>query len=260
MRAVLGRCAYATRARKSGAAWLKTAAFSSAGNLGTKRGPNSASGIDADPFQTIDFAEIDLRTRYRILCGAILPRPIAWISTVDSEGVNNVAPLSFFMPVTSDPPSLAFSLTTKKDGSLKDTLQNLKSNRQFVVNHVTSECFMAMYETSKEFDPTVDEFGMAKLTPIASKLVAPSRIAEAPIHMECELIDTMPVGNIKNYGSSTLVVGRVLVTHVQDKYLEERSDGAKAVRTQDMETVARLGGLEYGTIGNRWTLEQDTNW
>jgi len=70
----------------------------------------------------------------------------------------------------------------------------------------------------------------------------------------------MQVGNIEKYGSSTLVVGRVLVTHVQDKYLEKRSDGAKAVRNQDMATVARLGGLEYGTIGNRWTLQKDANW
>jgi len=234
--------------------------------FGSSRNATTACTGD-NHFQTYDFSLVDKRTRYRLLCSAILPRPIAWISTVDKSGVNNLAPLSFFMPVTSDPPSLAFSVTTKKDGKFKDTLRNILDSRQFVVNHVTKDCFMQMYETSKEFDPEVDEFGTAKLTPIPSTRVLPARIAEAPIHMECELINTMPVGDIEKYGSSTLVVGKVLVTHAKSEILEERPDASSdrtatrtTLRNDDMETVARLGGLEYGTIGNRWVLQDDKNW
>jgi len=91
---------------------------------------------------SVDFSTLSLQERYKYLCGAIIPRPIAWISTVDEKGVKNLAPCSFFAPVTSDPPTVMFSITVRSNNSKKDTINNIESVKDFVINHVTKKKFL----------------------------------------------------------------------------------------------------------------------
>ena len=117
-----------------------------------------------------------------------------------------------------------------------------------------------LFQTLLEFDSRIDEFQEADLTPIESHKVKPPRILESPIHMECKLEEMVPIGEIGKYGGSTLIVGKVLITHVHDEFIWERNDGQKDIRFNSIDTVARLGGLYYGSIGKRWELEDDDNW
>lgn len=125
---------------------------------------------------------------------------------------------------------------------------------------MTTGAFAQMYETSKEFDPEIDEFSVAKLTPMPSDQVAAPRIMESPIQLECKLLNLIPVGDSTKYGSSTVVIGKILITHLQDSLVNEHADGSVTIHDLSLETVARMGGLEYGTIGTRWNVEQDKNW
>lgn len=115
-----------------------------------------------------------------------------------------------------------FSLTRKRDGSKKDTLVNIESGKDFVINHVTKEIFPQMYDASAEFPADVDEFDAVRLTAVPSFKVKSPRVKESPIHMECELYQTMEVGD-GQYGSATIVVGKVLYMHIDPSLYENGS-------------------------------------
>jgi len=209
--------------------------------------------LSPENFKEIDFAEEDFRVRYKFLCGSILPRPILCISTVSSDGIYNIAPLSFGAPCTSEPPTIMFSVTTKKGGNQpnqpsnqpgiwKDTLVNILNTKQFVINHVEKNIFNKVYQTSAELDPEVDEFKAVGLTPIESVKVKPPRILESPIQMECELIKAIPL-NQNNYGGSTVIIGKILHGHVHKDYYDEQ----KIINNRELKSVSRLDGLNYGS-------------
>ena len=114
----------------------------------------------------VDPEKLSIREMYRYLIGAICPRPIAWVSSISTKGVHNLAPFSFFTGVTANPPTLVFSPVNRRDGSKKDTIRNIEAHPEFVVNVVSFEQAKAMNQTSAEFDYEVSEFEACGLTAI----------------------------------------------------------------------------------------------
>jgi flavin reductase (DIM6/NTAB) family NADH-FMN oxidoreductase RutF len=200
-----------------------------------------------------DFTELDLRTldstaAYKLLIGAIIPRPIAFVSTINSAGVGNLAPFSFFNGVCSAPPSLVFSITRKNDGTKKDTLRNIEENGQFVVNTVSESMAKPMNECSADYPYGVDEMKKVGLTPLLSTLIRPARVKESPVQMECELIQTVEIGN-GGVGSATLVIGKILKMHI----LTDAYESGK-IKLEKIQPLARLAGASYGRIDGVFEL------
>lgn len=159
-----------------------------------------------------DVATLTPHQNYKLLCGGVVPRPIAWVSCRSLDGEPNIAPFSFFNIVCSDPPMLGFSvskpLVPGKD--VKDTLAFVRDSREFVVNIPTAELLDPLVITSIEYPPDVDEFAAAGLTPAACERVAAPRIAEAPVSFECVLHSAIDLGR------STWVMGTVVYAHFRE--------------------------------------------
>lgn len=157
-----------------------------------------------------DFAALSADNVYKLLVSTVVPRPIAWVTTLDTEGRVNAAPYSFFNVMGNDPPVVCIGIGPKK-GELKDTGTNIRRTGQFVVNLVSEDTAQAMNITAIDVDPGVDELAMAKLTPLDSTTVAPPRIAESPVALECERLAVVELGN-----GRAVVMGKVLAMHVRD--------------------------------------------
>lgn len=196
-------------------------------------------------------SDVAMRDSYKLLIGSILPRPIAWVSTVDAEGRHNLAPFSFFMGVAAKPPAVCFAPMRRfTDGTEKDTLRNVRATGEFVVNVVTEDVVAAANETAREFAPGEDEFAAAGLTPAPCEVVKAPRVGESPISMECKLMQIVPVG-VDGAGGASLVIGEVVRFHVRDDLIEEGRIDVAALRP-----VARLAGAEYTTLGKRFSIER----
>jgi flavin reductase (DIM6/NTAB) family NADH-FMN oxidoreductase RutF len=190
--------------------------------------------MEADP------ATLPWKSVYKLMIGAILPRPIGWISTVDAAGQANLAPFSFFNAVASRPPTVVFCPTIREfDAGPKDTLRNVRTTGEFVVNIVTEALAEAMNVTSTEFPPQVDEFAAAGVTAAPSAAVAPPRVAESPVHFECRLHQIVEVGS--DPGGGAIVVGRVVHLHVDPSVLV---DGDK-IDLAALRPIGRLSGAAY---------------
>jgi flavin reductase (DIM6/NTAB) family NADH-FMN oxidoreductase RutF len=157
-----------------------------------------------------DFAALSADNVYKLLVSTVVPRPIAWVTTLDTEGRVNAAPYSFFNVMGNDPPVVCIGIGPKK-GELKDTGTNIRRTGEFVVNLVSEDTAQAMNITAIDVDPGVDELAMAKLTPLDSTTVAPPRIAESPVALECERLAVVELGN-----GRAVVMGKVLAMHVRD--------------------------------------------
>jgi flavin reductase (DIM6/NTAB) family NADH-FMN oxidoreductase RutF len=191
---------------------------------------------------------------YAILLNSVAPRPIAWVSTTSPAGQNNLAPFSFFNVVCVDPPLLAFAPGLRRPktpeaghGEAKDTLRNIRETREFVVNIVTYELREAMNSTSGEYDASVDEFGLAKLTPEPSKIVRPPRVAESPVSFECKLHQILDFSTAPTSGS--LVIGQIVSIHMKDAHLK---DGRLDRNSLDL--IGRMGGLQYTRTTQRFDM------
>ncbi len=181
-----------------------------------------------------DFSSLPPDLAYKVLVSTIVPRPIAWVTTLDGEGRINAAPYSFFNAVSSDPAVVAIGIGPKGKG-LKDTGENIRQTGQFVVNLVSEGVAEAMNITAIDVEPGVDELAMAGLTPLASTKVKPPRIAESPVALECERLALVEVGNGK-----AVVLGRVLAVHVRDDCV---LDAAKAyIDTPKLALIGRMHG------------------
>ncbi|MFQ3623760.1 MAG: flavin reductase family protein [Acetobacteraceae bacterium] len=157
-----------------------------------------------------DFAALDANSVYKLLVSTVVPRPIAWVTTVDTEGRVNAAPYSFFNAMSADPPVVCIGISGKGHG-LKDTGENIRRTGQFVVNLVSEDTAEAMNITAIDVEHGIDELAMAGLTALPSTRVAPPRIAESPVSMECERLAVVEVGN-----GRAVVMGRVLAMQVRD--------------------------------------------
>lgn len=165
----------------------------------------------------IDPSELDTTSVYKLLVGAVVPRPIAWVSSRSRDGVLNLAPYSFFNVASREPPMLMISIGPRTGGEVyaKDTLTNMRETEEFVVNMVSLTLANAMYETSHNHAPEVDEFERAGVTPADCVVVKTPRVAEARISMECT------VEHILALGSDHLVIGRMHRYHVQDALISK---------------------------------------
>ncbi len=191
---------------------------------------------------------------YGILLNSVAPRPIAWVSTLSASGQPNLAPFSFFNVMCVDPPLLGFSpglrqpkQTGISHGEPKDTLRNIRETREFVVNVVTYALLRPMNVTSGEYDPAMNEFELAKVTPAPSRLVRPARVAESPVSFECKLhqiLDFSP-----NPTSGSLVIGEIVAIHLDDAHIKNgRLD------RNSLDLIGRMGGIQYTRTTERVEL------
>jgi flavin reductase (DIM6/NTAB) family NADH-FMN oxidoreductase RutF len=190
----------------------------------------------------------DYRDIYKLMIGAIVPRPIAFVSTLSREGILNLAPFSFFTGVSANPPVICFSpMIRGSDGNRKDTLNNIETTREFVVNIVSEDFAVQMNICSTEFPPEVDEFQHSGLTPISSDLVKAPRVKESKINLECRLLQVLHVSP-KPLGGS-LVLGEVLRFHIADELWDDyRIDPNK------LRPIGRMGGPTYTRTTDRFDL------
>jgi flavin reductase (DIM6/NTAB) family NADH-FMN oxidoreductase RutF len=181
----------------------------------------------------VDPSSIPERQAYRLMISAFIPRPIAFVSTVSRDGVDNCAPFSFSMGVSGHPVVLAVSVG-ERDSGLKDTARNILDTREFVVNLVTEAIAEKMNIASGDYAGNVSEFDEAGLTRAPSEVVRPPRIADSPVNFECRLIRTIRVAN------NTVFFGEALRIHVDDRVL---TDGL--VDPFKVRAIGRLGGPRY---------------
>lgn len=196
----------------------------------------------------INPSEHDVRDIYKLLIGAIVPRPIAFVSSVDPAGVRNLAPFSFFTAASANPPVVCFApMVRGSDGSQKDTLRNIEATKEFVVNIVSESMAEKMNICSTDFPPGVDEFKESGLTPVASDLVKPARVGESPVNMECSLLQIVRVSP-KPLGGS-LVLGEVLRFHLRDEVFNNFR-----IDPDLLNAIGRMGGPTYTRTRDRFDL------
>jgi flavin reductase (DIM6/NTAB) family NADH-FMN oxidoreductase RutF len=201
----------------------------------------------------IDPENNDPRNIYRLMTGSVVPRTIAFVSTVSPEGVRNLAPFSFFTGVCANPPVICFSpMVRGRDGTTKDTLRNIIATQEFVVNVVSEELAKPMNACSADFPPEVDEFAESGLTAISCERVKPPRVKESPISMECRLLQIVHVST-KPLGGS-LVLGEIIRFHLRDDLVENFSVNPELLRA-----IGRMGGTTYSRTSDRFELRRP-NW
>lgn len=190
--------------------------------------------IDQMAFVTLDPTELAPAERYRILVSAIVPRPIALVSTVSASGQPNLAPFSYFQVGGNSPPSLVFSPTNGPGGLEKDTLRNIRETEEFCVNLVTREMALGMNQTSANVPMEESEWGIAAFNQVTSRSIRPARVAESPVQLECRLFAIVEHGD--GPGSANYVIGEVLQIHLR----EELVGSPESIRP-----IGRLGGQMY---------------
>ena len=192
----------------------------------------------------LDPEELGTRDAYKFLIGSVVPRPIAWVSTVSGDGIHNLAPFSFYTVASRNPPTLAVSIGPRTDDAApqKDTLKNIRDTAEFVVNVVSMPLANSMYESSLGHAPDTDEFAEANLTPAECEVVRAPRVEEAFISTECVLDQILPVG------SDHLVLGKAVRFHIRDDLYK---DGRVDLETLD--PLGRLAG-NYTKLGGIFEL------
>lgn len=184
--------------------------------------PRSGHPLRHDPFKAI-----------------VAPRPIGWISSISADGVVNLAPYSFFTAVSGRPPMVIFA-----SEGFKDSISNVEATREFVVNLATRPLADRMNETSRAHPSGIDEFGPAGLTPVASTLVRPPRVAESPAALECRVTQMVPLVDLEgNAGDRLMAIGEVIGVHIDEAYLANGMFDMVAART-----IARCGYRDYAEV------------
>jgi len=183
----------------------------------------------------LSFADV-----HKLMIGSIVPRPIAFVSTISKDGKNNIAPFSYFNGVCSKPPTIMFAPARRGwDGKEKDTLVNIRDTKQFVVNIVSESIVEQMVMCATDFDPNIDEFDISGLNAQTSKKVLPPRLKESKVSFECELNQIVEIGD-KNPGSGFIVIGTVVLFHIDDSIYENGH-----IRLDKLEPIGRLAGNWY---------------
>jgi flavin reductase (DIM6/NTAB) family NADH-FMN oxidoreductase RutF len=196
--------------------------------------PRAGHGLPQNPFNAI-----------------VVPRPIGWISTLDEEGRVNLAPFSFFNAVAYVPPQVMFATTGPhvQDGAHKDSVRNALANGEFVVNLATWQLREAVNLTSAPAPHGVDELALAGLTATPSRIVAPPRVAESPVHLECRVTTHVELPTPDTDDPNTVVFGEVVGVHIADEAIV---DGIVDVTLLD--PIARLGYREYVHVRDTFTM------
>ena len=198
---------------------------------------------------TINPQDTDPRNIYQLMIGAIVPRPIAFVSTISAAGVPNLAPFSFFTAVSANPPVVCFCPMVRGNGTTKDTLNNIRETKEFVVNVVPEAIAQQMNLCSGEYPPNVDEFVVSGLTTVPSEAVRPPRVMESPVQMECRLVQIVEISN-KPLGGS-MVFGEIVRMHLADGIV----DGYK-IDPDRLNAIGRMGGPTYTRTHDRFDLQR----
>jgi flavin reductase (DIM6/NTAB) family NADH-FMN oxidoreductase RutF len=187
----------------------------------------------------IDPSEHAAADIYKLMVGMVVPRPIAFVSSIDEQGVHNLAPFSYFMACSANPPVVCF-VATNREGPIphKDTLRNVLATKEFVVNIVSEEFAEQMNVTSAEVGPQVDEFALAGLTPVASELVRPPRVGESHAQMECRLREVLKISDLPRSG--TVIFGDIARFHVDEAIIDNFK-----IDPDRLKAVGRMGGPTF---------------
>jgi flavin reductase (DIM6/NTAB) family NADH-FMN oxidoreductase RutF len=196
-----------------------------------------------------DFSKFSSKDRYKLLSSTVIPRPIALVSTIDENGVCNSAPYSFFNVFAEDPATCVIGIAKRVvDGGRKDTSRLIRESGEFVVNMVDMDIAEGMNISAIDFAPEVDEFSLSGFTPVASRLVAPPRIAESPVSFECKRTVTLQLSSERD-----LVVGEILTMHVRDGLIDPNTlylDQSK------YDIVGRLYADKYAPLRDIFDLKR----
>ncbi|MCX7319761.1 MAG: flavin reductase family protein [Hyphomicrobiales bacterium] len=193
----------------------------------------------------IDPAELGAEKAYRLLTGIVVPRPIAWVTSLSPGGAVNLAPFSAFTFVSPKPPMLAISVG-RKAGVYKDTARNILAREEYVIHIADSPLLSAVHDSSAEHPPEVSEVDMLGLETIASDHIAVPRLAAAPIAMECRFRQCLEFGETR----SRLIVGEVVAFHIRDGLLVNDK-----IETESLDPIARIAGPRYARLGEIVTLK-----
>ena len=197
---------------------------------------------------SIDPRNISQPEMYKLLISTILPRPIALISTVSPAGIGNVAPFSFFNGVSSSPPCLSVSISRKPNGEKKDTLRNIEASGEFVVNTASEWLLGALVHCGIPLPYEEDEGQMVGFRTRPAVSVRAPRVQEAAVQFECKLYTSIEIGD-GGPGSTTLVVGEIVLLHIADVVLQNGR-----VLHSALQPVSRLGGAQYAALGQEWSI------
>lgn len=196
---------------------------------------------------TINPAEMERRQIYKLMTGSIIPRPIAWVSSVAADGTPNLAPFSYFTAVSADPPTVLFCAGKRSvDSSDKDTFNNVEATKEFVINFVDMANAEAMNITATEVAPDVSEFERTGLTPLKSDKISAPRVAESPIQWECTLHQIVDVGY------AHIVIGEVVAMHFREDVHQDNH----YINVEAYDPLARLAGSNYATLGELFQLKR----
>tara|TARA_B100000575_G_scaffold25086_1_gene16967 strand:+ start:24 stop:626 length:603 start_codon:yes stop_codon:yes gene_type:complete len=181
----------------------------------------------------------------------VFPRPIGWISSINKNGIANLAPYSYFNAIADEPPQVMFcSNGSSSHNKYKDSLSNILYSKEFVVNFATSTTRDQMNATSQDFKPNEDEFYFSKLKKKKSKLVKAPSVKDSPVNLECKLIKTIKLkSNSKKI--STMVIGEVIGIFIDNKFIKNNR-----VNSVSMRYIARMGYSEYTTISSKFNLKR----
>ena len=204
--------------------------------------------------RTLNPSEQSPRETYSLLVGSVVPRPIAFVSSIDDHGVRNLAPFSFFTVASANPPIVCFCPMVRPGSQnnlppTKDTLRNIIATREFVLNIVSEEFAAQMNACSAEVPPDVDEFELSGLTPLDSEVVRPPRVAESQVQMECRLEQVVHVSTEPMGGS--IVLGEVLRFHIRESLL----DGFR-IDPDKLHAIGRMAGATYARTTDRFDMER----
>ena len=196
--------------------------------------PKKGIPFDIDPFKSL-----------------IFPRPIGWISSVNKKGIANLAPYSYFNAVTDEPPQIMFCANGGSSHyKYKDSLSNILSTKEFVVNFATSSTRIQMNNSSKDFKPEEDEFVLSKLKKKKSKLVRAPSVKDSPVNLECTLVKTIKLkSNLKKI--STMIIGEVIGIYINNKFVKNGR-----IDSVSMRYIARMGYSEYTTVSSKFNLKR----
>lgn len=193
----------------------------------------------------IDCKEKSTPDIYKIMIGSVIPRPIAWVSSVGLNNITNLAPFSFFNCLGVDPPMIGFSPAyksiVKQDDQVirepKDTMRNILETGEFVVNIVSKDLSVQMNQSSAEYPPEISEFDKVGLTAAPATMIKAPLVAEAPINFECKLIEHI------QHGNNNLILGEIICMHLDDNVIDARGH----IRSDVLQAVGRMAGSFYTT-------------
>ncbi len=188
--------------------------------------------------------DLEGEASYRLMTGIVVPRPIAWVTTLSTAGGVNLAPFSMFTVVSSKPPLLAFSVG-HNHGVYKDTARNILALEEYVIHIADFAHLDALHQSSADYPPDVSEVETLGLATVASEEIKVPRLRDAPVAMECRLRNCIEFGQTRN----RLIVGEVIVFHFRDGLV-----GDGKVVTADLDPIARLGGPTYARLGTTVTM------